>query len=394
MKKDQMIKYYTTSILWSLITLVVSGSMAQTFLLEYGLSEEKVTSLFSIMQMAQVMTILCFSKFSDNLDSIVKTLVKTHLLDIPLCLVFMILCVKSVENQSIVFLILLLTGGIFSISAGINNVLAYKLPYKVMDMAYFGKFIAISGTLVGIFNVAFGMLSQKLQSVMGYIPSMKYIVFCTLLFIPVYLVATGTMKESPVAENFTTTKEKINILKYKIFTALVIPNVFRGFCAGMVGMTITIGYFTGLIDGSTANYVIIITNVMHIVSSFAFSKITQTIPDKYVLLGTSVVVAVLLPLMTIGNTTLFLLLYTVLYFFYNVLNNAVPVTVAKIVDYKIAGQYSSGRMLLNTLGISIAGFVSIPMFKAIGVVPTLIIAGAMQVISGAGYYLVLKNREK
>lgn len=393
MKKDQMIKYCTASILWSLITLVVSGSMAQTFLLEYGLSEEKVTSLFSIMQMAQVMTIFFFSKFSDNLDSIVKTLVKTHLLDIPLCLVFMMLCMGYLHSQNVIYLILLITGGIFSISAGINNVLAYKLPYKVMDIKYYGTFVAISGTLVGIFNVAFGMLSQKLQSIMGYIPSMKYIVFCTLLFIPVYLLATGTMKESAVVESSNAIKEKINILKYKMFTALIIPNVFRGFCSGMVGMTVTIGYFTGLIDGSTANYVIIITNVMHIVSSFAFSKISQTIPDKYVLLGTSVVIAILLPLMTISNTTMFLVLYTVLYFFYNVLNNAVPVTVTKIVDYKIAGQYSSGRMLLNTLGVSLAGFVSIPMFRAIGVVPTLVIAGTMQVISGAGYFMVLRNRK-
>ena len=174
---------------------------------------------------------------------------------------------------------------------------------------------------------------------------------------------------------------------------MIIPNVLRGFCAGMVGMAITIGYFTGLIDGSTANYVIIITNIMHIVSSFAFAKISQTIPDKYVILGTSLLVAVLLSMMTLSNTTVFLIIYTVLYFFYNVLNNAVPVTVAKIVDYKIAGQYSSGRMLLNTLGVSIAGFVAIPMFKAIGVVPTLVIAGVMQVLSGVGYYWVLKKRE-
>ena len=62
-------------------------------------------------------------------------------------------------------------------------------------------------------------------------------------------------------------------------------------------------------------------------------------------------------------------------------------------DYKIAGQYSSGRMLLNTLGVSLAGFVSIPMFRAIGVVPTLVIAGAMQVISGTGYFMVLRNRK-
>ena len=392
MKRDQMIKYFIANIAWSLIALVVSGSMAQTFLMEYGLSEEKVTSLFSVMQMAQVLTIFFFSKYSDNLKSILKTLVKTHLLDIPICLFFIILCMGYLQSKNIAFIILLVVGCIFSVSAGINNVLAYKLPYKIMDMQYYGKICAISGTLVGIVSVVFGMLSQKLQSVMGYMASMKYILFSILMCIVIYLVSTVTMKENAEVD-YTETTEKTNILKYRLFTVLIIPNVLRGFCAGMVGMAITIGYFTGLIDGSTANYVIIITNIMHIVSSFAFAKISQTIPDKYVILGTSLLVAVLLSMMTLSNTTVFLIIYTVLYFFYNVLNNAVPVTVAKIVDYKIAGQYSSGRMLLNTLGVSIAGFVAIPMFKAIGVVPTLVIAGVMQVLSGVGYYWVLKKRE-
>ena len=189
-----MIKYFIANIAWSLIALVVSGSMAQTFLLEYGLSEEKVTSLFSVMQMAQVLTIFFFSKYSDNLKSILKTLVKTHLLDIPICLFFIILCMGYLQSKNIAFIILLVVGCIFSVSAGINNVLAYKLPYKIMDMQYYGKICAISGTLVGIVSVVFGMLSQKLQSVMGYMASMKYILFSILMCSVIYLVSTVTMK--------------------------------------------------------------------------------------------------------------------------------------------------------------------------------------------------------
>lgn len=46
-------KFYIHSVLWSIIVLVTSGSVAQTFLLEYGFSEENVTSFVSVMQIGR-----------------------------------------------------------------------------------------------------------------------------------------------------------------------------------------------------------------------------------------------------------------------------------------------------------------------------------------------------
>ena len=57
-------KYYAYAVLWSIVTLVTSGSAAQTFLLEYGLPEEQVTSFFSVMQLIQMATIFFFSRWN------------------------------------------------------------------------------------------------------------------------------------------------------------------------------------------------------------------------------------------------------------------------------------------------------------------------------------------
>ena len=388
-----MPKYYIHTTLWSIITLVVSGSMAQTFLLEYGLSEEKVTSYFSIMQLMQIFTILLFSKRSDNLKSIVKTLVKSHLLDIPLCLLFVYLCFVRIENMTTLFVLIIVAGAFLSIATGIHNVLAYKLPYLIIDMEYYGTLLAVSGALIGIFNVLFTVISQQLQMKLGYMTAMQYITIIIVAFLGIFPIATGTMKEK-MTTAYNETRERINLLRYKPFLALIIPNIARGFCLGMVTMIITIGYFTNLIDGVSANYIIIITNVMQITASFSFSKISMIVPEKYVLLFSSIIVAIMMPLLTIGNTTMFLVVYSILYFVIIILNNAVPLTVTKIIDYKVAGQYSAGRMLLNTLGTSLAGFLCIPMFKMIGVVPTLAIAGGMQMVSGVGYYWVMRRIEK
>ena len=77
--------------------------------------------------------------------------------------------------------------------------------------------------------------------------------------------------------------------------------------------------------------------------------------------------------------------------FYNVVNYAVPAAVVKFVDYDVAGQYNAGRMILHTLGISLAGFVCVAMFELFGPLLTLIFSGCCQLFSGLGYYMFLKK---
>ena len=386
-------KYYIYSVLWSIITLVTSGSVAQTFLLEYGFSEENVTVFVSVMQIIQVLTIFLFSKGSDSVKSVVKTMARAHILDIPLCLFFLALCFLTFTEIPPVYIVLLLVGGVYSISVGINNVLVYKLPYHIMDMRFYGKYISISSALVGIVSVIFSIVSHFAQSAFGFMPAMRGIYILTVVIWAVFLLVTFSMKEEKVKMP-EKSKEKINLFKYKPFITLVLPNVLRGFCLGIVSMAITIGYYTELIDGVSANYVIIITNALTIFGSFAFSKIARYMRDKNIILLCSIVLAALLPIMTVFGTGAFLVVYSVIYFFLIILNNIVPVTVTKIIDYKVAGQYSAGRMLLNTLGTSLAGFLCVPMFKTLGVIPTLALSGGMQLISGIGYYIVLVGIEK
>ena len=76
------------------------------------------------------------------------------------------------------------------------------------------------------------------------------------------------------------------------------------------------------------------------------------------------------------------------------LNNGVPFILTKVIDYNVMGQYSAGRMLLNTLGTSLAGFLCIPMFRVMGVIPALALSGGLQLLSGIGYYIVLTRMKK
>ncbi len=385
-------KFYLYSILWSLVVLVTSGSVAQTFLLEYGFAEERVTSFISFMQIVQVLTILGFSKWSDKIASVVRAMARAHLLDVPLCALLAVFCFIPAEKMPLAFVLLMTVGALYSISVGINNVLVYKLPYLVMDMSYYGKYIAVSGALIGIVSVAFSIVSHYVQLAVGFMTAMKATYIITLVMWLAMLFAMRTMKETPAALP-EKNKEKIDLLRYGPFVKLILPNVMRGFALGIIGMGITIGYYTELIDGVSANYVIIITNALSIVGSFAFSKAAKYMRDKNIIFISAAVITALLPFLTVGGTSLFLVFYAVIYLFLIILNNAVPVTVTKIIDYKVAGQYSAGRMLLNTLGTSVAGFVCVPLFEALGVVPTLVLTAVIQILSAIGYYAVLTSME-
>lgn len=180
----------------------------------------------------------------------------SHFWDIPLCLFFLALCFFGFTDLSVIYIVLLVVGGIYSISVGIHNVLVYKVPYYIMDMSYYGKYVSISGALIGIVAVAFSAISYWVQSAAGYMPTMRGVYVLLLIIWPLFFAATRSMREQKT-DLPQKSGERINLFKYKPFITLILPNVMRGFALGIVSMGITIGYYTELIDGTSANYVII-----------------------------------------------------------------------------------------------------------------------------------------
>jgi hypothetical protein len=391
-KISNLQKYYAYTVLWSILTLVTTGSAAQTFLLEYGLAEERVTSFFSVMQLIQLATIFLFSRSSDSVKSVTGSLTRAHLMDLPYILLLVVLCFVGLELGT-VYGLLMVVGCIFSVSVGLNNVLSYKLPYQIIDMHDYAKFLSVSGALTGICSVVFSLLSHYTQLSLGFFPAMRLIYPIVLALWVGFILATATMKEHPPAAP-TAKKDRINLLTYKPFTTLILPNIARGFCLGIVNMAVAVGYYAELLDAYSANYVIIITHVLTIVGSYFFSAIAKFFGDRKLLLICSIGVAATLPFLTISNTTVFLIVYVPLYFFILMLNNGVPFILTKVIDYNVMGQYSAGRMLLNTLGTSLAGFLCIPMFRVMGVIPALALSGGLQLLSGIGYYIVLTRMKK
>lgn len=384
------IKYYAHQVLSSLIVLLTSGAVLQTFLIEFGLSEQRVNVYSSVMQIFQVATILFFSKIADRAKNIIKMSALMRFFEIPLVVLLFALCFFTDMNPTLAIVLIFALGFLYNFSMGSRSVVDYKLPYNIIDIKDYGKITAFAGILIGIFSVVFSLALKFFQSKTEYFFSMKIVFIIAALMIFVYFVVTWLMKQTHKMPPLKK-KQKTNIFKYKPYTHLIIPNLARGFSGGVVGLAVTIGYFTGVIDKSSSGYIVIITSAMTVLGCLVYSFLSKKVDDGILHIVLGISMAVLLPLLCLGGTYFFLAAYTVIFFVKTIIDYAVPVTLTKVIDYRIAGQFSAWRMLLHTLGTSLSGFVCIPLFNLIGVTPTMIVAGLLMLVCGVGYFLFLRK---
>lgn len=384
-------KYFTYVLLGGICNMMLTGAVLQTFMLESGFSEQATNIFFSVMNMVQVLSILALTGGASKITKTKEWMRNTYFLAIPFAILLVIICFLPISSTSFIFALLFGLGTVYNIGVGINSVLSYKLPYTIMDMKDYGRLMSLSGSVSGVVCFALSLLLSFLQGRFDYISIMKTAYMISVVVIGAVAVVTHSFRENSNRRVDDSSGNKVNILKYKPFTYLIIPNITRGFCLGIVTIAVTIGYYHKCLDSFSASIIVIITNATTIVGCLVYSKISERIKDRRILLLASIAVALFMPLMVFrGKTIDFLVFYTIVNFFITIINYAVPVTVTKIADYDMIGQYSAGRMLLNTLGTSIAGFVCVPMFELIGVVATVTLSGVLQLLSGLGYYLYLR----
>ena len=385
-------KLHIQWILNALIVFILNGTLLQTFLLENGLDEQTVTFSLSVLQIVQMLTIFLFSGIVDKMKRIKKLTAFSFLICVPMNVYFLWLSFVPGARTPIPFLAL---GSAFNIFLGLYNVISYKLPYSVIEIERYGIFTAYSGLFCGVISFIASVGIVALQSFFSYFAVMRAMYILSLIFTTLALIITLSMKENQPPIIKERTKYAGNILKYKPFTALIIPNILRGFCFGMLGMASTIGYFTGDINSTSASVLVTVTTISSISGSLVYTALASKVREKNIINFSSILIFISMSLMVaFNNTVSFIVFYGLAYFFLHLINTAVPIVVVKIVDYDIVGQYSGWRMLLHTLGISLSGFVCIPLFNLIGVFPTMLLSGATQLVSGIAYHLYLTKSER
>ncbi len=387
---DNLKKLIGCNIISNLLVLFLSGGFFQTVLLENCLSVKIVSILSSVTQLVQTASMILLSKRIDRTKNVIKAYSLSYFPAIPLVLFLILLSMQGKIMISIMFFILVSLCIVYNVFYSIHSILSYKVPYHIMDINNYGTFLSISGILAGVFSLAVSFILSYLQNRYDFALVMCCAYVFTLLLIGVFFPISYTMRntESIGNGNIRTEAEKINFFKYKPFYSLLLPNLLRGFCAGIIGLAVTIGYSHNLLDSRSATVLVLIYNAATMLGYIVYRLIASMHKERFILLICSIFITICLPTMLLGNSTaIFIFFYGLASALLTIINATVPVIVTQIVSYEVIGQYTSWRLLINGLGIAVAGFLCTGMFSFLGGVCAMLISGLCQLICGIWYYI-------
>ncbi len=386
-------RFYFISILWNLVFMVSGGAILQTVLLEIGFGEENTNQFFAIMQAVQIGTILLFSFWADRVKKVIRAYGLCHASVIPLLALALIICSSRTQYNGTMYILFLSAGIFFNIFYGVSTVIALKLPYLIMDMHDYARVSAVTGLLGGIVALGYSSLLSYLQFRLDFFQLMSGAYALTFLLLMGCMIATFTLRKTHHVEvSKRRPAAQINYFTYKPFSKLIIPNVIRGFGSGILGMAVTVGYYVGSLNSQSASVLVAIGNLVTILGCAVYSLIAGKVNERTIILASAAGVCIFMPMMTVFSTTAtFLVFYGIACFFRVFVDYGIPVAVTRIANYENMGQYSAGRMLLNSLGTMLSGFLCVPMFRLFGVNITMVISAVMQLITGISYYTYMKK---
>ncbi len=390
-KNKNYLAYYLQTAAYNISATLSSGSVIQTYMLECGISENKVSLYVSALQIIQTVAMLLVSKATENIKDIRKAVAVSFSGYIPFFGAMIYLCGNFRIVPETRYIIIFSVSIILSLLMGIYNIVSYKLPHIIMDMKDYGKVLGQSGVVAGLLTIGVSSLMTLFLGRYEYFGTMRIffavgaVTGITALLISFIYVKTASPEEK--AE-----KVKINFFKYKPFYELIIPNFMRGFSIGIFNLITVIGYSAGLLDSSAAAVIATVTQVAMLISCQTYSLIVRKITNGVLIITASVAFCVSAPLMTASKSKLlFYIFYFIAYFFVNYVAYAVPVLVATHIDYKCLSQYTAWRMALYTLGIAVGGALVPFMLNSFGATVALLVCGVTLLPCGIGYYLFEKK---
>lgn len=389
--KKNYIIYYFKSIAYVCANFLATGAIIQTFMLENGVSESRVSFYVSLTQIIQTLTMLFLSRTMERIKNIFKALALSYSIYVPFFVVMLFVCIKNEIKPDIKFMIIFCVSIFLSISYGITNTIVYKLPHNIMDMKFYGKIQGQAGVFSGFVSM---LLSVSMSFFVRKFAYFSVMTVCSIFGIIFGLAASLLcLKFKPMNSSATKIKtESINLFKYKPFYKLIFPNFMRGFSHGIFSLITVIGYSCGVIDAKSAVVIATLTQVATLVSAQAYSCLSGKISDGLSILASGLFICTIAPFMFLFQSKIvFYILYFIAYFFLNYMSNAIPVLVAVKIDYGSLGQYTAWRMGLNALGIALGG-ASVPLLlKYIGATGTLFVCGVTVLPCVLGYYFFDKK---
>ncbi|MBQ6707758.1 MAG: hypothetical protein IJM97_02265 [Clostridia bacterium] len=393
-EKQNVLIYYLQYAAYNIAIVLSTGAVIQTFMLECGISNERVSLYVSALQIIQTVMMLLISKASENIKNIRKGVTMTYSAYIPFFAVLLFLCIKNDFLPDTKFIIIFAFSILLNIFLGVYNIIFYKLPYEVMDIRNYGKVSGQGGVIAGLVCMAFSAILTYFGGRFSYFGTMA-VFFAVGIVTALWMIFANVLYKPMNNEKCEEKSEKINIFKYKPFYQLIIPNFARGFSLGIFNLITVIGYSCRIIDSSSAGIIATVMQIATLISCQTYAIIVRKCKNGNIIVLASVVFCIAAPMITLfAKAPLFYLFYFIAYFFINFIAYAVPVLVATHIEYSVLSQYTAWRMALFTLGTAIGSAVVPFLLNTLGSTGTLIVSGITILPCGIGYYFFERKCKK
>ena len=362
----------------------------QTFLASLGFESSQIYIHSTLLQAANVLTIILASNWANNGSPIKKSAFTT----IPIGLLFLCYVPIAIANQATAasYALLVAIGVLQQISYGFFTVCEYKTPYYIYRSDEYGMILSICGIISSVFSLLMGYLITFLTERFAFAEIMKvaFVIAAVLMliaFVAIYF-EKNLQQGSPSKEPEPKEKTKVHLMRERTFTLLIHANLLRGFAAGVISVLAAVALDLGHTETLTASMVYA-QSIASLAACGFFALVSKKISERVVVVAGSLLVF-LIPLLLIQNSSLFLMIYTVIMVGRTLIDYSVPSMLLKIVPVEIAGPYHAWRMVLQNAGMLIATTLAV----WIPALYLLAAAAVFQLISGASFSRVVRMYTK
>lgn len=389
-------KYYVILTLYNVGFMFCTGAIMQTFLLQAGFTEKQVYIFNSFIQIVQTVMLGVMTFLSSKIRKVKLVTGLSYLSLVVLASVFLLGAAAPDILGKKYIIAVFIAAGVAYVGLGIYSVMAYCLPYYIMDMKDYGRVGTLASTIAGLCTFALSFLHTFIVARFNYMQATAwFFVLAIACFVLSTCVCLSLKERDTQTPQKTTSKDELlAVFKNKNTYILLLPNFTRGLAAGIMSVITVIAISTRLLNDATSAYVNIITQVSILASSFIYVVVCRKISTKNLLLIATLGICVLLPLCLQFGTVTFLILLCATFFFRQMSDAAIPILVTEIIPKEQIGAYTSIRMLVFTAAQAVATLIITPITSVIGYTGLLIFAAAMQLLCGAMYYAVALLNKK
>ena len=363
--------------------LCATGTLMQTFLVTLGFDSSWIYIHSSLLQAANVLTIMLCSRWADK-GNVIKRAAWVQLPAALLFLCYLPLCItRSASIWS--FILLVAVSMVQSITTALYTVCEYKMPYYTYLANEFGSMNALGGILSSGVTFGIGVIMSNLSQTYSYVTLMIVAFTIAAIFMGIAAIICAHQKSLLKGETDSNGAPKVHekvayskVFKHQVFYKVWPAHLLRGFAYGTLSVLAVTAADLGF-DASVTTAMVSVQSIATLASCAVYGLSSRYISPRIpIFVGAAM--SALLPMLLFADKTSFLILYAIIIFGRTLIDYAVISLMLYAVPLEIAGPYNAWRMILHNGGTliatTIAAFIPTPALLVTTVVCQLI-SGAM-----------------